>query len=317
MTCGNAQRGVDITDGIFNVRCQLRRRAGAPAGETRRTVRSQFTPACGSRPSTRAPRKSPMPAAATSPAARKLARRSTTRSRTRCRKASCSTSPERLEGRGERGRAGVGRRRGIEFGDIGLGSPLPIARRTRTCIARWGTHSSGATDEISGEAGFRIGRGAAALPVLPRIAPAQVTCLRPIMIVVPFPAGGSTIHRATSSSKTARITRPDDCHRERRRRPWQYRCWPRRRRRARRSHLESGQWDTHVANGPRTICRMIAERLRAHRVDLKQSVSYPARKDMPGDGLKGLIAWLKAGPDKASAAMPTRGRSRRHPFPES
>jgi len=156
---------------------------------------------------------------------------------------------------------------------------------------------------------LHLAAGAAALPALPRIARAQAYPSRPITIVVPFPAGGSTdvigrilaekmraslgqtiiienVGGAGGSIGVGRVARaaPDGYT------------------------LDIGQWDTHVANGA----------IYNPNYDLQNGFESIAlvssnpllilgKKALPADDLKGLVAWLKANPDKASAAVPTAG----------
>ena len=151
--------------------------------------------------------------------------------------------------------------------------------------------------------------GAAALPAVPRAARAQAYPSRPITIVVPFPAGGSTdvigrilaekmrtllgqtiiienVGGAGGSIGVGRVARasPDGYT------------------------LDVGQWDTHVANGA-TYPLPYDLQTGFEPIALISSNPYLilARKDMPGSDLKGLVAWLKANPDKATAAIPTAG----------
>ena len=156
---------------------------------------------------------------------------------------------------------------------------------------------------------LRLAAGAVALPAVSRIARAQVYPLRPITIVVPFPAGGSTdvigrilaekmraslgqtiiienVGAAGGSIGVGRVARaaPDGYT------------------------LDIGQWDTHVANG---ATYPLSYNLQDDFEPIALISSNPflilARKALPADDLKGLIAWLKANPDKGSAAMPTAG----------
>ena len=156
---------------------------------------------------------------------------------------------------------------------------------------------------------LRLAAGAVALPAVSRIARAQVYPLRPITIVVPFPAGGSTdvigrilaekmrtslgqtiiienVGAAGGSIGVGRVARaaPDGYT------------------------LDIGQWDTHVANG---ATYPLSYNLQNDFEPIALISSNPflilARKALPADDLKGLIAWLKANPDKGSAAMPTAG----------
>jgi len=156
---------------------------------------------------------------------------------------------------------------------------------------------------------LRLAAGAVALPAVSRIARAQVYPLRPITIVVPFPAGGSTdvigrilaekmraslgqtiiienVGAAGGSIGVGRVARaaPDGYT------------------------LDIGQWDTHVANG---ATYPLSYNLQDDFEPIALISSNPflilARKTLPADDLKGLIAWLKANPDKGAAAMPTAG----------
>jgi len=156
---------------------------------------------------------------------------------------------------------------------------------------------------------MHLAAGAVSLLVLPRIAGAQAYPSRPITIVVPFPAGGSTdvIGRIlveklrTSLGQTIIIENVGGAGgsigvgRVARAAPDGY-------------TLDIGQWDTHVANGA-TYSLPYDLQNGFEPIALISSNPYLilARKDMPGDDLKGLVAWLKANPDKASAAVPTAG----------
>ena len=152
---------------------------------------------------------------------------------------------------------------------------------------------------------------AAALAILAGIAGAhaQTYPSRPITLIVPFPAGGSTdavgrilvermrtslgqpivienVGGAGGSIGVGRVARaaPDGYT------------------------LDIGQWDTHVANGatyPLTYDLM--KDFEPIALISSNPFLVLARKTMPADDLKGLIAWLKANPDKASQAIPTAG----------
>ena len=152
---------------------------------------------------------------------------------------------------------------------------------------------------------------AAALAILAGIAgaAAQTYPSRPITLIVPFPAGGSTdavgrilvermrtslgqpivienVGGAGGSIGVGRLARaaPDGYT------------------------LDIGQWDTHVANGatyPLTYDLM--KDFEPIALISSNPFLVLARKTMPADDLKGLIAWLKANPDKATQAIPTAG----------
>jgi tripartite-type tricarboxylate transporter receptor subunit TctC len=72
--------------------------------------------------------------------------------------------------------------------------------------------------------------------------------------------------------------------------------------------LDLGQWDTHVANGA-TYALSYDLQTGFEPIALISTNPYLilAKKAMPGGDLKSLIAWLKANPDKTSAAIPTAG----------
>jgi tripartite-type tricarboxylate transporter receptor subunit TctC len=152
---------------------------------------------------------------------------------------------------------------------------------------------------------------AAALAILAGIAgaAAQTYPSRPITLIVPFPAGGSTdavgrilvermrtslgqpivienVGGAGGSIGVGRVARaaPDGYT------------------------LDIGQWDTHVANGatyPLTYDLM--KDFEPIALISSNPFLVLARNTMPADDLKGLIAWLKANPDKATQAIPTAG----------
>jgi tripartite-type tricarboxylate transporter receptor subunit TctC len=150
---------------------------------------------------------------------------------------------------------------------------------------------------------LHLAASVAALPSVSRLARAQTYPARPITMVVPFAAGGPSdvigrvfaermraslgqpiiienVTGAGGSIGTGRVARAaGDGY-----------------------TLVLGFWGTHVANGA----------LYTLRYDLLNDfepvsllVTNPslilAKKAMPADDLKGLIAWLKANPDKASA----------------
>jgi tripartite-type tricarboxylate transporter receptor subunit TctC len=138
---------------------------------------------------------------------------------------------------------------------------------------------------------------------------AQTYPSRPITLIVPFPAGGSTdavgrilvermrislgqpivienVGGAGGSIGVGRVARaaPDGYT------------------------LDIGQWDTHVANGatyPLTYDLM--KDFEPIALISSNPFLVLARNTMPADDLKGLIAWLKANPDKATQAIPTAG----------
>ena len=152
-----------------------------------------------------------------------------------------------------------------------------------------------------------LAAGAAVLPAVSRITQAQSYPSRPITLMVPFPPGGLTdvvgrllaegmrtslgqtivienVGGATGSIGTGRVARaaPDGYT------------------------VTVGIWNTHVANG-------VTYPLQYDVVNDFEPISLLAdapllivgKKDFPANDLTGLIAWLKAHPDKA--AMGTTG----------
>jgi tripartite-type tricarboxylate transporter receptor subunit TctC len=140
-------------------------------------------------------------------------------------------------------------------------------------------------------------------------AAAQGYPTRPITMVVPFPPGGSTdvigrilaerlkaplgqsviienVGGAAGSVGVGRVARaaPDGYT------------------------IDLGQWDTHVANG--AIFPLTYDLVKDFE-PVAPITSNPyllvARKGMHGDDLKGLIAWLKANPDKGTQGTQTAG----------
>jgi tripartite-type tricarboxylate transporter receptor subunit TctC len=140
-------------------------------------------------------------------------------------------------------------------------------------------------------------------------AAAQTYPSRPITLIVPFPAGGSTdaVGRVVAERMRASLGQPIVIEnvggaggsigvgRVARAAPDGY-------------TLDVGQWDTHVANG---ATFPLAYDLMKDFEPVALISSNPflilARETLPADDLKGLVAWLKANPDKASQAIPTAG----------
>jgi len=149
---------------------------------------------------------------------------------------------------------------------------------------------------------LHLAAGAAALPALPRIAKAQAFPARPVTLVAPFPAGGpvDTICRILGEHLQGSLGRPiivEDVAgaagslgvgRVARSAPDGY-------------TLIVGQWSTNVANA--FIYKLPYDML-ADFQPIALLSSNPAlivgRKDLPANDLKGLIAWLKANPGKAT-----------------
>jgi tripartite-type tricarboxylate transporter receptor subunit TctC len=143
----------------------------------------------------------------------------------------------------------------------------------------------------------------AAVPATCRIVRAQSYPTRPITMIVPFPAGAATdavgrligesmrgslgqpivienVTGANGSIAVGRVARAaNDGY-----------------------TITIGAWSTFVANG---VAYALAYNLLTDFEPIAPLTTQPilivAKKAMPGDGLKGLIAWLKANPDKATA----------------
>ncbi len=156
---------------------------------------------------------------------------------------------------------------------------------------------------------LHLAAGAAALPVISRSARAQAYPSRPITAVVAFAAGGSgdTIARilaehmratlgqtivienvggAAGSIGVGRVARAaGDGY-----------------------TLSFGNWPTHVLNGAiYSLPYHVLNDFEPIALLVTESILIVAKKSMPPNDLKGLIAWLKANPDKASAGTTGAG----------
>jgi tripartite-type tricarboxylate transporter receptor subunit TctC len=132
---------------------------------------------------------------------------------------------------------------------------------------------------------------------------------RPITMVVPFPPGGSTdvIGRIVAERMRTLLGQPVIIEnvggagggigvgRVARAAPDGY-------------TIDIGQWDTHVGNG---ALYALTYDLRKDFEPIGLLSTNPqlilGRKALPADDLKGLVAWLKANPDKATHAVQTAG----------
>jgi len=138
---------------------------------------------------------------------------------------------------------------------------------------------------------------------------AQIYPSRPITLVVPFPAGGSTdaVARIVAERMRMSLGQPVVIEnvggaggsigvgRVARAAPDGY-------------TLDVGQWDTHVGNGATfPLSYDVVKDFEPVALLSSNPFLILAKKTMPADDLKGLIAWLKANPDKASQAIPTAG----------
>jgi tripartite-type tricarboxylate transporter receptor subunit TctC len=155
---------------------------------------------------------------------------------------------------------------------------------------------------------LHLAMAAAALPTVSP-ATAQTYPSRPVTIVVPFPAGGSTdaIGRIVAERLRASLGQPIIMEnvggaggsigvgRVARASPDGH-------------TVDIGQWDTHVANGATyTLSYDLQKDFEPVALISSNPLLILARKSMPADDLQGIIAWLKSNPDKGSQAVPTAG----------
>jgi tripartite-type tricarboxylate transporter receptor subunit TctC len=132
---------------------------------------------------------------------------------------------------------------------------------------------------------------------------------RPITMVVPFPPGGSTdvIGRIMAERMRALLGQPVIIEniggaggsigvgRVARASPDGY-------------TLDIGQWDTHVGNGALyPLTYDLQKDLEPIGLLSTNPQLILGRKALPADDLQGLVAWLKANPDKATQAVQTAG----------
>jgi tripartite-type tricarboxylate transporter receptor subunit TctC len=132
---------------------------------------------------------------------------------------------------------------------------------------------------------------------------------RPITMVVPFPPGGSTdvIGRIMAERMRALLGQPVIIEniggaggsigvgRVARAAPDGY-------------TLDLGQWDTHVGNGALyPLTYDLQKDLEPIGLLSTNPQLILGRKALPADDLQGLVAWLKANPDKATQAVQTAG----------
>jgi tripartite-type tricarboxylate transporter receptor subunit TctC len=150
---------------------------------------------------------------------------------------------------------------------------------------------------------LHLAAGAAALPASSRFARAHAYPSRPITIIVPYPAGGPTdsITRLVTEHMRGSLGQPIIIEnaggaggsigvgRAARAAPDGY-------------TISAGQWNTHVVSG--AVYPLSYDLLKDFE-PLALLATDPgiivARKSLPADDLKSLIAWLKANPDTASA----------------
>src|SRR6202521_582342 len=157
--------------------------------------------------------------------------------------------------------------------------------------------------KLSRRQSLHLAAGAATMPAASRIARAQTYPTRPITLVVLFAAGGGleVIGRVLSPTMSASRAQsiiienvagasgslgvgrvagaaPDGYT------------------------LVIGYWGTHVANGAVYALKYdVLNDFEPVSLVATQPLLIVAKKAMPADDLKGLIAWLKVNPGKASA----------------
>ena len=177
--------------------------------------------------------------------------------------------------------------------------PLIDPNSRRANRAHLGMHGAGM--KIPRRSFLHLAAGAAALPVVSRIASAQAYPTRPVRIIVGFPAGGAadTVARIIAEPMRVSLGRPIvveniggangsiGAGRVARAAPDGY-------------TLGFGQWGTHVANA-------VAYKLDYDLVKDFEPISLIAsgaflivsRQDIPANNLIELLAWLRTNPGKA------------------
>ena len=176
------------------------------------------------------------------------------------------------------------------------------ARTRRASCCRWSVAKEN-TMTLPRRRLLQTAAAGLALPALPRIARAQSYPSRPITMIVPYAAGGptDTVGRVVAERMRAELGQPIVLEnvggaggsiglgRVARAAPDGY-------------TINVGNWSAHVINGAiyslpydlKTDFEPIALLAQAPQMVV-------ARKATPADDLKGLIAWLKANPDKTTA----------------
>jgi tripartite-type tricarboxylate transporter receptor subunit TctC len=149
-----------------------------------------------------------------------------------------------------------------------------------------------------------LAAGTALLPAVSRIARGQVYPSRPVTIIVPVPPGGvaDPIARILADHLTVTLGQPVVVEnvtgaggsigvgRAARAAPDGY-------------TVSIGNWLSHVgASAAYRVQYDVLKDFEAVSLLTNSPILITARKDFPANDLKDLIAWLKANPDKASAA---------------
>jgi tripartite-type tricarboxylate transporter receptor subunit TctC len=154
---------------------------------------------------------------------------------------------------------------------------------------------------------LHLAAGAAALPVAPRIARGYPT--RPIMMIVTFPPGGGADGIARIVAERMRVALGQPVIIENVGGANGSIGVGRAARSAGDGYtLVIGLWNTHVANGALyTLSYDVIKDFEPISLFASNPHLIVAKKTMPADDLKGLIAWLKANPEKASQGHPGVG----------
>jgi tripartite-type tricarboxylate transporter receptor subunit TctC len=158
---------------------------------------------------------------------------------------------------------------------------------------------------------LHLAAGAGVLPVIPRIAAAQSYPSRPIVMIVPYPAGGGAdvVARVTAERMRAFLGQPiiienvggasggTGTARVARAAPDGY-------------TLGVGNWSTHVVNA--AVSALSYDVLKDFK-PVAMTIRFPllivANNALPANNLTQLIAWLHANPDKATAGTTGVGSS--------
>src|SRR5262245_1512717 len=153
---------------------------------------------------------------------------------------------------------------------------------------------------------LHLAAGAAALPVVSRVARAQTYPTRPIMMIVPFPPGGGASAIARILAERMRVTLGQPLIIENVGGANGSIGVGRAARSASDGYtLVMGLWNTHVANGALyTLSYDVMKDFEPISLFASNPHLIVAKRAMPADDLKGLIAWLKANPEKASQGHP-------------
>ena len=156
---------------------------------------------------------------------------------------------------------------------------------------------------------LHLAAGVAALPAVSQIARAQVYPTRPIMMIVPFPPGGGADGIARIVAERMRVALGQPVIIENVGGANGSIGVGRAARSAGDGYtLVIGLWNTHVANGALyTLSYDVMKDFEPISLFASNPHLIVAKKTMPADDLKGLIAWLKANPEKASQGHPGVG----------